>query len=240
MSDFFDPYSIIFLALAVAILFRLRNVLGKRTGSERPPFDPYSSREAENSTPSQSGDNIVSLPRSDASEDFHSPSDEEIEERADQVAPEGSSLNQALKTIMAADGTFDPVQFLVGSKAAYEMIVGAFAAGDRKALKNLLSSEVYNGFVSAIDERESRGEVIDSTFIGIDKADIVEAEMKDETAQITVRFKSQLISATRDSSREIIDGDTDNVVEVTDIWTFARDARSNDPNWNLIATESAG
>ncbi|MCY1307936.1 Tim44-like domain protein [compost metagenome] len=121
---------------------------------------------------------------------------------------------------------------------AYEMIVMAFADGDRKTLKNLLSREVYEGFDAAITDRERKGEVVKSTFVGIDKADIIHAEVKDSEENITVRIVSQLISATYDKQGGLIDGDAESVAEVNDLWTFARDIRSRDPNWKLIATES--
>ena len=156
----------------------------------------------------------------------------------DKVAPEGSALNDALRQILSVDRSFDPQGFLQGARGAYEMIVSAFAAGDRKTLKNLLSKDVYEGFVAAISDRESRGETIESTFVGIDKADIVEAALKGSTAQVTVRFRSELISATRDRDGAIVDGDPNAVSDVTDIWTFARDTTSRDPNWRLVATES--
>jgi predicted lipid-binding transport protein (Tim44 family) len=137
-----------------------------------------------------------------------------------------------------SDSGFRPRDFLNGARMAYEMIVMAFADGDRKTLKNLLSKEVYEGFDAAISEREKRGEVVKSTFVGIDKADIVQVVMKDSEAQVTVRIVSQLISATFDKAGALIEGDQETVAEVTDIWTFARDIRSRDPNWKLIATES--
>ena len=121
---------------------------------------------------------------------------------------------------------------------AYEMIVTAFADGDRKSLKNLLSKEVYDGFVAAIAEREKRGEVVKSTFVGTEKIDITHASIRDSEEQITLRIISQLISATYDKDGALIDGDPEAVSEVDDIWTFARDIRSRDPNWKLIATES--
>ena len=137
-----------------------------------------------------------------------------------------------------ADPSFDPQEFVNGAKMAYEMIVMAFADGDRKTLKGLLSREVYEGFDAAISERESKGEVVKSTFVGIEKADMVHAEIKDTEANITLRIISQLISATYDKAGTIVDGDAESVSEVTDLWTFARDTRSRDPNWKLIATES--
>ncbi|MHC5655665.1 Tim44/TimA family putative adaptor protein [Stappia sp.] len=236
MGHMFDVTTLIFLILAVVILLRLRSVLGKRTGSERPPFDPYSAQDRDaKGGPGPVEDNVISLPgQADASV----PSQGASAATLDKVAPQGSALNEALRQILSADRSFEPQGFLQGARAAYEMIVTAFAAGDRKALKGLLSKEVYEGFVAAISDRESRGETIESTFVGIDKADIVEAAMKGSTAQITVRFRSELISATRDKDGAIVDGDPNAVSDVTDIWTFARDTTSRDPNWRLVATES--
>jgi predicted lipid-binding transport protein (Tim44 family) len=113
----------------------------------------------------------------------------------------------------------------------------AFADGDRKALKGLLSREVYDGFDAAISEREAKGEKIKSSFVGIDKADMTHAEVKDSEALVTLRIVSQMISATYDKSDKLIDGDAEQVSEVSDVWTFSRDTRSRDPNWKLAATE---
>ena len=120
------------------------------------------------------------------------------------------------------------------------MIVTAFADGDRKTLKNLLSREVYDGFSGAISDRESRGEEIRSTFVGIDDAAIKSAEVIGNDERVTVRFVSQIISATYNTAGEVVDGDQEQIAEVIDIWTFARDVRSRDPNWKLVATESDG
>ncbi|WP_186387829.1 MULTISPECIES: Tim44/TimA family putative adaptor protein [unclassified Stappia] len=234
---FNDITTIIFLILAVVIFFRLRSVLGRRTGNERPPFDPYSAPERDNGAggPVQD-DNVIPLPGQTAPQGGPSPAPASA--TLDKVAPEGSALNQALRQILSADRSFEPQGFLQGARAAYEMIVTAFANGDRKTLKNLLSRDVYEGFVAAISDRESRGETIESTFVGIDKADIVEAALKGSIAQVTVKFRSELISATRDRNGAIVDGDPNAVSDVTDIWTFARDTNSRDPNWRLVATES--
>jgi predicted lipid-binding transport protein (Tim44 family) len=134
---------------------------------------------------------------------------------------------------------FDPAQFLSGAKTAYEMIVVAFAEGNKRALRQLLGKDVFDGFVGAIEERAERGEKIDSSFIGIDKANMIEAELKRKSAQITVKFISQLITSTIDKEGKVIDGDPKKVREVTDIWTFARDLSTRDPNWKLVATEAA-
>ncbi|WP_298812333.1 Tim44/TimA family putative adaptor protein [uncultured Roseibium sp.] len=242
MNEIFDPLNLLLMGLAVFILFRLRSVLGKRTGNERPPFDPYSKPEQKPGDQVNGGDqdNVIPMPgqTQQQPEQMEQPSaDGDVV--IDKVAPEGSALNSALKQILSVDRSFEPEPFLEGARAAYEMIVMAFADGDKKALKNLLSREVYEGFVAAIDDREKRGETVDSTFIGIDKAEIVEAALKDATAQVTVKIHSQMISATRDKDGEVVDGDPAKVSEVVDIWTFARDTSSRDPNWKLVATESA-
>jgi predicted lipid-binding transport protein (Tim44 family) len=119
------------------------------------------------------------------------------------------------------------------------MIVMGFANGDDATLKQLLGSDVYDGFERAIRERESRGEKVESSLVGIDKADIIEAEVKNRTAYVTVKFVSELISVTRDAEGEVVEGDPKKVREVTDIWTFAREVGSKNPNWKLVATEAA-
>jgi predicted lipid-binding transport protein (Tim44 family) len=119
------------------------------------------------------------------------------------------------------------------------MIVMAFAQGDRRTLKDLLSPEVYEGFEGAIKDRESRNEKVETQFVSIDKAEFSDALLRARNAQVTVKFLSKLITATRDAQGAVIDGNPEKVTDVTDIWTFARDVTSRDPNWRLVATESA-
>lgn len=236
MSEAFDIYTLLFLVLAVVIFLRLRNVLGRRTGNERPPFDPYS---APNDKP-KANEPVVALPRGRSpSIDSSVPSVEDIEARLGSHAPKDSPLAQSLTQLMRADPGFDPGNFLDGAKGAYEMIVMSFAEGDEAALNQLLSSEVFEGFESAIRERESRGEKVESNLVGIERADIVEAEVKNRNAYVTVKFVSKLISVTRDAEGDVVEGDPKRVREVTDIWTFCRDVSSKNPNWKLVATETA-
>ncbi len=236
MSEAFDIYTLLFLVLAVVIFLRLRNVLGRRTGNERPPFDPYSAP-GEKPKPNEP---VVALPRGRSpSIDSSVPSVEDIEARLGSHAPKDSPLAQSLTQLMRADPGFDPGNFLDGAKAAYEMIVMSFAEGDEAALSQLLSSEVFEGFESAIRERESRGEKVESNLVGIERADIVEAEVKNRNAYVTVKFVSKLISVTRDAEGDVVEGDPKRVREVTDIWTFCRDVSSKNPNWKLVATETA-
>ncbi len=231
----FDIYTIIFLALAVFIFLRLRSVLGQRTGRERPPYDPYAARDAVRPAP---GDKVVALPGR-APDTAQKPAEQaETADRWKGMAEPGSALANGLDAIVAADKSFDARAFLTGARAAYDMIVTAFAAGDRGELKGLLGREVYEGFETAIKEREQRGETVESRFVAIDGADFVAAEQRGKTAQVTVRFQSQLISVTRDKAGNVIDGNPDKVTDVTDVWTFARDVSSRDPNWKLVATEA--
>ncbi|MGD1887750.1 MAG: Tim44/TimA family putative adaptor protein [Cohaesibacteraceae bacterium] len=224
-----DIYTLFFLAIAVVIFFRLRSVLGRRTGHERPPFDPYSAREEAET----GGDKVVTLPTARARQDAPDPDDQ-----IGGVVKPGSAVETALKTLLSTDPHFNAREFIDGGRLAYEMIVTAFAAGDKATLQPLLDEEVYAGFVKAIDDRNTAGETVDFTFIGLDKSDIVEAELAGDIAQITLRFKSQLISVTKDSDGRVIDGDPSEVTEMTDIWTFARDVRADNPNWKLVATEA--
>jgi len=233
----FDIYTIIFLALAVFIFFRLRSVLGQRTGRERPPYDPYSARDAVRSPAS---DKIVTLPQRPAEPAVSRPAEpaQPPADRWKDVAESGSSVAAGLDAIAAADPSFDAKHFITGARAAYEMIVTAFAEGDRRQLRNLLSREVYDGFDAAIGERESRGETAESRFVSIDGSTITTAEQRARTAQITVRFVSKLISVTRGRTGNVIDGNAEKVTDVTDVWTFAREVASRDPNWKVVATEA--
>jgi predicted lipid-binding transport protein (Tim44 family) len=230
-----DLWTIIFLTLAVVIFLKLRSVLGQRTGRERPPYDPYSARDAVRGA---TNDNVVTLPGR-AAEAAPKPVDMgEPVERWKGIAEAGSAVARGLDTIAREDKGFDAKHFITGARAAYEMIVLAYAQGDRRTLKNLLSRDVYEGFEAAIREREGRGDSVDTRFVSIDKSDITGAELRGRTAQVTVRFISQLISVTRDKAGSVIDGNPEKVTDVTDVWTFARDLTSRDPNWKLVATEA--
>ncbi len=237
MRDVFDIYTIIFLALAVFIFLRLRNVLGQRTGRERPPYDPYSAREPVR----PASEKIVTLPNRNTEGATPKPAESAEEapvERWKGVAEPGSPIANGLDAIAAADANFDDKHFLAGARAAYEMIVNAYAEGDRRTLKNLLAREVYDGFESAISEREKRGETVESRFVSIDNADITAAELRGRNAQVTVRFQSKLVSVTRNKDGNVIDGNAERLTDITDVWTFARDITSRDPNWKLLATEA--
>ena len=223
--------TLIFVVAAVFVFLQLRNVLGRRTGHERPPLDPYARRGEEAAgDDGAEADNVITLPgRGDNPEPYAD---------IDKVANPGTDVNRGLRAIRDAAPDFNPEEFINGAKMAYEMIVMAFADGDRKTLSNLLSRDVYEGFEAALDEREKRGETVQTNFVGIESLAISGAQMRGDDAHVTVSVVSQLVSATRDSDGEILEGDPDAVAEVKDVWTFARDMRERDPNWKLDATEA--
>lgn len=230
MSDVFDIYTVIFLVLAVFILVRLRSVLGTRTGNERPR--DYHTRDT---APQTANENVIPMPpRPDAAAE---PVDPALRWKG--FAEDGTPVAKGLDDIVAADPTFEAASFVQGARAAYEMIVQAFAAGDTRTLKGLLAKDVFDSFAATIADRERRGETVESRFVSIDKAEIRDAEMRNGSAQIEIRFASQLVTATRDKDGNVVDGNAEAVTDVTDIWTFARDTRSRDPNWKLVSTEAA-
>lgn len=242
MDGRLDLITLLALVVAVVAILKLRSVLGKRTGDEEARIQQrIKAREAAERAAS---DKVVTLPRR--------PREEVVAQRPEKTATSADmdakfkaaasgdeAVEHGLQLIYRADPTFDPEHFIRGAKQAYEMIVTAFAEGNRKILRDLLSREVFDGFAAAISDRESRGEQIDQSFVGINRAELVEAEMKQGRAQITVKFVSQLISATRDRAGQVVAGDAQRITEVTDIWTFAREAASKNPNWQLIATQAS-
>ena len=232
-----DIYTIIFLALAVFIFLRLRSVLGQRTGSERPPYDRAAPNVVQRT---QDNNNVVPMPGAVIDQAPLAPSaDVAPADRWKDVAEPGSPLAAGLDAIAAHDSSFDPRHFISGARSAYEMIVLAFANGDRRALKDLLSGEVYDSFEAVIKDREKHEQKTETRFVSIDKAELVSADARDRSAQLTVRFVSQMISVTRDKTGTIVDGNPDKVADITDVWTFARDTSSRDPNWKLVGTGSA-
>lgn len=238
MNDAFDPLNLLLLAVAVVIFLRLRNVLGRRTGQERKPSDAFGANREQEAPPSN--DNVVPLPGTENAANQQADSEEEDTPPIwDGYAKKGSALAKAMEAIKKQDQSFQPNTFLEGARMAYEMIVTAFADGDSKTLKNLLTKEVFDGFNNALKERERAGYTQDSSFVGIDKASIIEAALSGKNANVTIKFVSKIISATKAKDGTIVDGDPKKVREVTDIWTFMRDVTSRDPNWRLVATEAA-
>lgn len=234
MQDSFDVTTIIFLALAVFVIWRLRSVLGQKTGAERSPFKPVDRSRTE-PQPRSEGDNVVRLPGADRAPPAPVPA---APRDWRGIAEPGSEVARGLESVVQAEPAFDPRTFVEGAKGAYEAIMIAFAKGDRKTLRGLLSKEVGEAFERAITERERNKQTLETTFVSIDKAEIVAVEVRNRVAQVTVRFLSNLITATRNAENKVVDGSAEAVVEVPDVWTFARTLGSRDPNWQLVATDA--
>lgn len=227
MSGGFPIDLILFAMVAAFLVLRLRSVLGRRTGFERPPqpegrpasFDPRGARQVESmpeeaSSPGAGGGARRVLP--------------------DARTPPG----QGLARIAAADRSFDPQQFLDGAEAAFGMVVQAFAAGDRQTLRALLSDDTYAGFEQAITAREQAGETQHTELRAINEVAVEAADLRGTIADITLRFVTDQINLTTGRNGEVVAG-SDAVTELTDIWTFQRDLQSADPTWRLVATRSA-
>ena len=257
MSDGFQFYDIIFFALiAIFIILRLRGVLGRRTGQQRQRhadrFTRTDQSPEESQGQGQAPGEIVHLPdrtrpQREAAQDaapeeaapepapprpIHAERREEPPEQDDAI----SGLKAGLEQIRRADHEFSPRRFAQGAQAAFEMIVDAFAKGDTATLRPLLGDDVYDEFAAAIRDRMAEGHVQETTIVALDAAEIITAEMRASTARVTVKFVSQQINVVRDKDGEEVGGDPSLIERVTDIWTFARNTRSSDPNWALIET----
>ncbi|PPR14072.1 MAG: hypothetical protein CFH42_00940 [Alphaproteobacteria bacterium MarineAlpha12_Bin1] len=218
---------LLFAAVAAFLVFRLRSVLGRRMGNERPPMgtgESPNNAKSQTATDNANEKNVVALPD-------RKPDDPFIEQAV-------GALGENLREIRKSDSHFNTVKFIEGARGAFEMIVTSFATGDTDTLKPLLSDEVYDNFSKAIKERSDIGASMEMTLVGIQESDIIEASMDGAVAFVTTKFVSEQIEVTYNASGEISEGDPTQVTTVTDIWTFARNTRSRNPNWTLVATEA--
>jgi predicted lipid-binding transport protein (Tim44 family) len=224
MGDLPHYFDIILFAMVAAFLIlRLRSVLGRRTGHERRPES--FSRPVERAGDKIAG-NVVPL-------GARGPATHPLP-----TAPPADAVALGLERIRSADPGFDPRAFLEGARLAFEMIVAAFAAGDKPKLRPLLSDDVYKPFSAAIDEREAAGETLETRILNLKSIDIVEAGLAGRMARVTVKFVTDQINVLRAHDGSVVDGHPEEPTEKTDFWTFARDTRSGDPNWVLVATAS--
>jgi predicted lipid-binding transport protein (Tim44 family) len=213
-------FILLLATVAGIILFRLYTVLGRRTGNERPPPERFE-RVGGTAEQPQAPNQPVLLPDRNARTEQPPPSD---------------PVSQALFDIKLADRSFDADHFLDGARKAYEMIVTAFAHGDRAALRPLLSDDVFHTFDQVIAGREAKKQKVEFTFVGFKEVKISGASLNKTVADITVSLGAQFISVTLDSEGKLIEGDPKAVRDVTDVWSFERNVRASDPNWRLVAT----
>lgn len=236
MDDFLDLPTLIAIVVAVFVLFRLRSVLGTRTGTERPPVDRSRSTPVEKKAQADDDTVVPMRPRTAQPDMDDERRARKLEAEIEQHAHGDDTLKTGLKAVAEADPTFTPKSFLEGAKQAYEMIVTAYAEGDRQTLKNLLDKDISDSFARAIADREAAGQKVDFTFVGLPKIEISEAEYDRKNVSVTVRFHAEVVSATRDKDGNLVEGNADQVQTIADEWTFARNPKSRDPNWKVVAT----
>jgi predicted lipid-binding transport protein (Tim44 family) len=239
MADFLDLPTLIVIGIAIVILFRLRSVLGTRTGNERPPVERrVKSDAAKPAAKPIVEETIVPIrPRGAGNPELDDDRRaRKTEAEIEQYSKGNAALAEGFKAVVEADPSFTPKSFLDGAKQAYEMIVTAFAAGDRVTLKNLLEKDVFDGFQRAIADREAAGQKVDFTFVGLPKVEFSDAEYDKKNVLVTIRFHAEVVSATRDKDGTLVEGNADQVQTIADEWTFARNPKSRDPNWKVITT----
>ncbi len=231
MGESFQYVDIILFAMIAAFLvLRLRSVLGRHKDDGRPPPRPEADPLAQ---PTNMGDDtVIPLPERMRRPRPENPFDDQP------LAEPAGPLEAGVAAMRAHDPRFDLKEFIGGARAAFEMIVQGFAEGDRKTLKELLSTEVYDNFDGAMRDRESRNEILENTLIRIVSVDPTEAEVEHGIASITVKIVSEQVNVTKNAAGETVSGNANHIAEVSDIWTFSRDLRSRDPNWKLVATRS--
>jgi predicted lipid-binding transport protein (Tim44 family) len=208
----------------------LRSVLGRRTGDEETRRRRNEERAGlgRQGSPAEERGNVIDLPGRGPAPDTGA--------ELDLGAYEGTPQEAGIRAVNARDPSFEPNGFLTGARAAFEMIVEAYAKGDKETLQPLLADEVYQGFAGAIDQRIAAGETMETRILGITKLEIREAAMRGNDAQVTVLFQSEQLNMVLDADGNVVDGDEKHPTDVTDVWTFARDVTSPDPNWKLVAT----
>jgi predicted lipid-binding transport protein (Tim44 family) len=209
---------LILFAIAAFVLFRLKSVIGTRTGYEAPP--DYLSR-----------DRPTGAAQPDLDED-------ETDDNAGLGRPVPESAKAALTAMREAEPDFSLSGVLEGARGAYEMILMAYEAGDSDTLRGLLAPDVYAAFDTVISERAEAGLKVESRFIGVRDLRLENATFDPATSEgeLTLRFVGELITAVYDSEGRVVEGDPNEVRRQTDVWTFSRKMGARDPNWLLSAT----
>lgn len=229
-------FDIVFFALLAAFLaFRLYSVLGRKDEDEG------STDRLSKYLKGQSGQkglpgNVVALPVGNKISAPLSVLEEEVPAFSEKV-PAG--LKPVLEAIYKADKNFTESQFIKGAQAAFDVILTAFAKGDKATLEPLLSKDIYTDFVREIDAREQSGEQLDITIVAILASDITHATLNKGIASVGVKFSSEQIAVIRNKEGEIISGNPSQIDIIDDNWTFCRDLSSSNPNWKLALTNHA-
>ena len=222
MGDYGFIDIVLFAMIAAFLILRLRSVLGKHR----------------NSGEGKSNLGLHTLTQTQKTDQPIAEAESKDESKIEPTKTEDHASGPDLVEIQGAIPGFEKGEFLAGVRAAFEIIVNSFSSGDRDALGGLLSEEVFNNFSSVITDREKQGHVSESSLIRIIDTVLLEANISDGSAFLTVKILSEQINATKGDTGEVVDGNPDLVMEVADIWTFSKEIESPDPNWRLVATRS--
>ena len=223
------PYiDILILAMiAVFIINRLRNTLGKKTGNEHDIASKFSrdkSNVKESSPDKTIKNDIRDNEKYESSEIFH----------------ENPSIDKELKKIHAVDSKFTADDFLDGAKKAFEFIIKKYSDENIGPLKNLLSGGIFKMFESQIKIRAKKKENLDVNIIGIKEATITEAILgKGHVASIKVKFSSEQVQVVKNDKGKVIDGDNNQILSIVENWLFSKNLKSNNPNWVLEKIEES-
>ena len=210
---------LVLAGVAIFLVIKLKSVLGSREGFEKPPLT-----DARRDAPVQRrGFEVI-----------EGGPDRDI---TDHVA-EGSEAARALAAMKLAEPSFSVSQFLQGARGAYEMILMAFEKGELDRIRPFLSDDVEASFAEAIAQRDRDGLTVEASFLGIKELALHDATFAPETrfGEIAVRFVADQTYVVRNKAGEVVEGSVREVKKTRDIWTFARQMGSDDPNWQLVAT----
>jgi len=205
---------IIFLGLTVVVAYRLYNILGQKNGQDEIKSSLKKTRSPEIS---------VDVPINQENKN----------------SDEKSPLITALKQIEHADKTFTQERFLEGAEKAFEMILSAFMKGDKKALQDLVSPKILKQFSDVIDQREKNKTRAELSFLRVMSVNIQDITIKNNTATIKVLFQSEQTQLLKNEKNEILEGDSDHIEQIDELWTFERPLHSNTPNWFLTGTAAS-
>ena len=200
---------LIFAVIAVLLVLRLRSVLGQKTGYE----DQSRGKETA----------------------------ERFEQKPIPIRPDvqaAANDGHGMDALRRAEPSFSEAQFLDGAKAAFGIILSAYAEGDMAQLKRLLSYDLLQSFTQSIQQRASDGEALSITIEDISHVSILNAQVFDNIASVTVDFHSTQTRMITDEGGNVIEDEGTGKLELVDIWTFERDLTLSDPNWKLAETES--
>ena len=211
---------VIFGMVAAFLGMRLYAVLGKRTGHEQPLTRPV--EDALRAAKVQPG---LDEPRESSAPALES--------------PQTPGAEPGLRAIGIADRSFSPADFIDGGKSAYRMILEAYWAGREADYAPYVSADVREAFAESIAQRTSDGHVLDNRLVTIERATITAASLENGIASVTIQFVADIAAVTRDGDGKVIAGSLTDAVPTEDVWTFAREIRSKDPNWVLTDTDEA-